>query len=88
MAEAIDGILGAVDLLLDDQGAFTVRRREGGNVGEKFRIAEDGGERIANFVGGAGRDEIRAGGGAPAPCRRPAGMVGRDAGASTALPRS
>ena len=54
IAETVDGSLGEMDLLLDGLGALPVRRRERGYVYQQFGITENSGERIADFVRGAG----------------------------------
>jgi hypothetical protein len=55
IAKANHGGLRAVNLVLNALGLSAVFWGQGRNVGEEFGIAEDGGERIADFVGGASR---------------------------------
>src|SRR5271157_429148 len=61
VAEAVDSGLGVMDMLLDGLGALAVLRRKRGNIGQEFGIAEDGGQRIANLVGGAGGEAAEGG---------------------------
>ena len=61
VAQAGDGGLGIVHLLLNDLRAFAVRRGKRGEVGENLGIAKNGGKRIVDFVRGTGGETPEGG---------------------------